>query len=241
MTSDRFELLLAIGIVLVYLLDSMRLLGRREALVERLAQGRWQLSFGLVRLELLGRRPVMPNPLRPDRLLWLARWRLADANSSDAGKPALPAADGWSRAMGYLCLILLLVVVMLAPAMLLLGENLYFAVAIGIGYLFAIAGATLFIVRAAEFGLRRWPAFGMAVISVICLPCAPNLLRAAYGSRTLDVELPDFGEGSAGESERQGFRSRFTSVLRHESWLSSGDPEQGAKIKAILRRYEVES
>ncbi len=241
MTSDRFELLLAIGIVLVYLLDSMRLLGRREALVERLAQGRWQLSFGLVRLELLGRRPVMPNPLRPDRLLWLARWRLADANSSDAGKPALPAADGWSRAMGYLCLILLLVVVMLAPAMLLLGENLYFAVAIGIGYLFAIAGATLFIVRAAEFGLRRWPAFGMAVISVICLPCAPNLLRAACGSRTLDVELPDFGERSAGVSEREGFRKRFTSLLRHESWLSSADPEQDAKIKAILRRYEVES
>ena len=241
MTSDRFELLLAIGIVLVYLLDSMRLLGRREALVERLAQGRWQLSFGLVRLELLGRRPVMPNPLRPDRLLWLARWRLADANSSDAGKPALPAADGWSRAMGYLCLILLLVVVMLAPAMLLLGENLYFAVAIGIGYLFAIAGATLFIVRAAEFGLRRWPAFGMAAISVICLPCAPNLLRAACGGRILDVELPDFGESSAGESERRGFRSRFTSVLRHESWLSSADPEQDAKIKAILRRYEVES
>ena len=241
MTSDRFELLLAIGIVLVYLLDSMRLLGRREALVERLAQGRWQLSFGLVRLELLGRRPVMPNPLRPDRLLWLARWRLAAGSGGDAGKVVTPAAGAWDRAMGYLCQILLLVVVMLAPAMLLLGENLYFAVAIGIGYLFAIAGATLFIVRAAEFGLRRWPAFGMAAISVICLPCAPNLLRAACGGRILDVELPDFGESSAGESERRGFRSRFTSVLRHESWLSSADPEQDAKIKAILRRYEVES
>jgi len=241
MTSDRFELLLAIGIVLVYLLDSMRLLGRREALVERLAHDRWQLSFGLVRIDLLGRRPALPNPLRPDRMLWRARWSLADGSTNDAARVVPPAAGGWDRAMGYLCLILLLVVVVLAPVMLLLGENLYFVVAIGIGYLFAIAGATLFIIRAAEFGLRRWPAFGMALISVICLPCAPNLLRAACGGRTLDVELPDFGESSAGESERRGFRSRFTSVLRHESWLSSGDPEQGAKIDAILRRYEVES
>ncbi len=241
MTNDRLELLLAIGIVLVYLLDSMRLLGRREALVERLAQGRWQLSFGLVRIDLLGRRPAMPNPLRPDRMLWLVRWRLVAVSSGDAAKVAPPAADGWARAMGYLCLCLLLVVVVLAPAMLLLGENLYFAVAIGMGYLFAIAGATLFVIRAAEFGLRRWAAFGMSLISVICLPCAPNLLRAACGGRILDVELPEFGEGSAGESERKGFRSRFTSVLRHESWLSSADPQQSAEINAILRRYEVES
>ncbi len=241
MTNDRLELLLAIGIVLVYLLDSMRLLGRREVLVERLAPGRWRLSFGLVRIELLGRRPAMPNPLRPDRMLWAARWCLVDVSSKDAGRAVPPVADGWTRAMGYLCLALLLVVVVLAPAMLLLGENLYFALAIGIGYLFAIAGATLLMIRATAFGLRRGAAFGMSAISVLCLPCAPNLLRAACGGRPLEVELPDFGERSAGESERRRFRSRFMSVLRHESWLSSGDPERHAEINAILRRYEVES
>lgn len=240
MTNDRLEVLLAIGIVLVYLLDSMRLLGNREALVERLAPGRWQLLFGSVRIELFGRRPAMPNPLRPDRMLWLVRWILADGGS-DPGKLPLPVTGGSARAMGYLCLLLLLVVVVLAPAMLLLGENLYFAVAIGTGYLIAIAGATLFIIRAAKFGLRRRAAFGMSVISVICLPCAPNLLRAACGGRTLDVELPDFGERSAGETERVGFRTRFMSVLRHEAWLSSGDPQQSAEIQAVLRRYEAES
>jgi hypothetical protein len=240
MTNDRLEVLLAIGIVLMYLLDSMRLLGHREALVERLAMGRWQLLFGSVRIDLLGRRPTMPNPLRPDRMLWLARWHLVDSCGVDAGKAVPPAAGAWTRAMGYLCLVLLLVVVV-APAMLLLGENLYFAVSIGTGYLLAITGATLFVTQAAEFGLRRSAAFGMSVISVICLPCAPNLLRAACGGRTLDVELPEFGEASAGGSERRNFRSRFTRVLRHESWLSSGDPQQCAEINAILRRYEVES
>lgn len=241
MTNDRLELLLAIGIVLVYLLDSMRLLGRRETLVERLAADRWRLAFGLVRIDLLGRHPALPNPLRPDRMLWLARWRLADGRSGDAGKTVTTAAGAWARAMGYLCLALLLVVVVVAPAMLLLGENLYFALAIGAGYLLAIAGATLFVIRAAEFGLGRRAALGMSVISVICLPCAPNLLRAACGGRTLDVELPDFGERSTGESERKGFRKRFVSVLRHESWLSSGDPRQSAEINAVLRRYEGES
>lgn len=240
MTNDRFELLLAIGIVLVYLLDSMRLLGRREALVERLARDRWQLFFGLVRIELLGRRPALPNPLRPDRMLWMARWRLGEGIGG-ARIAMLPAAGGWVRAMGGLCLLLLIVVVVLAPTMLLLGENLYFAMAIGAGYLLAISDASLFIIRAQDFGLKRSTAIGMSVISVLCLPCAPNLLRAACGGRALEVELPGFGEGTAGEAERARFRSRFTSLLRHESWLSFEDPEQHAKIKAALSRYEVES
>lgn len=239
MTNDRLELLLAFGIVLVYLLDSMRLLGHREALVERLAPGRWQLSFGLVRIELLGRRPALPNPLRPDRMLWLARWRLADVGGAEL--TALPAADGWTRAMGGLCLLLLFVVVVLAPAMLLLGESLYFVLAIGLGYLLAISDAYLFVLRASDFGLKRRTAFGMSVISVLCLPCAPNLMRAACAGRALEVELPGFGEGSAGERERERFASRFTSLLRHESWLSSGDPGEEAAIKAALRRYEVDS
>ena len=241
MTNDRLELLLAIGIVLVYLLDSMRLLGRREALVERLAERRWRVSFGLVRIELLGRRPALPNPLRPDRMLWIAKWRLAESASDAAGAHEVPVADGWTRAMAGLCLLLLVVIVVLAPAMLLLGENLYFAVAIGVGYLLAISDASLFVIRAASFGLGRWTAFGMSVISVLCLPCAPNLLRAACGGRVLEVELPGFGEGSAGDRERVRFRNRFKSLLRHESWLSSGDPEQLAAINAALRRYEVES
>ena len=239
MTNDRLELLLAIGIVLVYLLDSMRLLGHREALVEHLAPGRWQLSFGLVRIELLGRRPVLPNPLRPDRMLWLARWRLADGG--DAHVTALPAADGWTRAMGGLCLLLLFDVVVLAPALLLLGENLYFAVAIGIGYLLAISDASLLVLRAAEFGIKRSTALGISVISVLCLPCAPNLMRAACGGRALEVELPGFGERSAGKPERERFVSRFTSLLRHESWLGAGDPGQQAAVKAALRHYEVDS
>ena len=122
-----------------------------------------------------------------------------------------------------------------------MSKSLYFAAAIGTGYLLAIAGATLFVMRAAQFGLRRWSAFGTSLISVLCLPCAPNLLRAACGGRKLDVELPDFGEQTAGVPERKRFQSKFRSLLRHESWLSSGDPERNAEIKAILRRYEVES
>ena len=143
--------------------------------------------------------------------------------------------------MGWLCLVLLLVVVVLAPVMLLIGENLYFAAMIGLGYLLAIAGATLFTLRAAEFGLRRRAAFGTSLISVLCLPCAPNLLRAACAGRILEVELPDFGERSAGLPERNRFKDRFRSLLRHEAWLSSGDPKRNAEIQEMLRRYELES
>lgn len=240
MTTDRLELLLAFGIVAVYLLDAMRFLRPREALVERLGAGRWRVLFGAVRFELLGRRPALPNPLRPDRALCLARWRPASRTVVRQPAPEWPDTRPAGAALGWLCAALLVIVVMAAPALLLIGEGLWFATAIGAGYLAALAAAAVLVVRAGDFGLDRWPAAGIAVIGVICLPCAPNLLRAACGTRTLAVELPAFAEASAGESERRGFRPRFARVLRSELTAGSDDPRQDEELRLILRRIEAQ-
>jgi len=240
MTTDRLELLLAFGIVAVYLLDAMRFLRPREALVERLAADRWRVLFGAVRFELLGRRPALPNPLRPDRALWLAHWRPAAGDARPQAAVAWPAAQPAGAVLGGMCALLLLIVVVAAPALLLIGESLWFAAAIGAGYLVALAAAAILVVRAGEFGLGRWQAAGIAAIGVVCLPCAPNLLRAACGNGTLSVELPAFAEASAGEAQWRGFRRRFVRVLQSELAAGSDDPRRDEELRQILQRIEAQ-
>ena len=238
MTSDRFELLLAAGLVLVYLLDSLRLLGHREALVERIAVARWRISFGAVRFELLGKRPALPNPFRPDRASRVVDWSFGANPADDVVPIAWPAAG---RPLGVLCFLLFAVVVVIAPALLVARQGLWFAAAIGAGYLLAIAAAVLLATRAADFGLSRGSAVGIGLIGVICLPCAPNLLRAAHGGPKLSVPLPAFGDASAGAAERRGFRARFAGVLRQELWQGSDDARQDERIQAILKDCEERS
>ncbi len=237
MTADRLELLLAFGLVFVYLVDSMRFLGHREALVERLASDRWRLSFGAIRFEMLGRRLAIPNPLRPDRACCIADWRLESDLSRGVGDVAWPATASAARPLGILCLGLLGLIVFLTPVLLATGQQ-YWPIAIGAGYLLAIVAATVLIVRAGAFGLARWPAVGLGVIAVICLPCAPNLLRAACGGTKLQVALPAFGEASAGDAVRSGFRGRFVRLLRQEMWQGSDDAGKEQQLQAILRRCE---
>jgi len=238
MTTDRLELLLAAGLVLVYLIDSLRLLGHREALLERIAEGRWRISFGAVRFELLGRRPALPNPLRPDRACRVVDWSIGTGNAEASPTIAWPAAG---RPLGALCLVLFAIVVVLAPVLLVAGQGLWFAAAIGAGYLVAIAASTWLVVRAAEFGLARRSAVGIGVIGVICLPCAPNLLRAAGAGPKLSIPLPAFADASAGAAERRGFRARFAAALRQQLWQGTGDTRQDALIQAILTDCEGRS
>jgi hypothetical protein len=238
MTNDRLELLLAACFVLVYLIDSLRLLGHRQALVERIAEGRWRISFGAVRFELLGKRPALPNPLRPDRASRVVDWSIGTAKADAAAKIGSPAAG---RLLGALCLVLLVIVVVLAPVLLVAGEGIWFAAAIAAGYLVAIAAATWLVMRAAEFGLARSTAVGIGVIGVICLPCAPNLLRVAGAGPKMSVPLPAFGDASAGAAERRGFRTRFAAALRQELWQGTGDTRQDALIQAILTDCEGRS
>ena len=238
MTNDRLELLLAAGLVLVYLIDSLRLLGHRQALVERLADARWRISFGAVRFELLGKRPALPNPFRPDRASRVVDWSLGPDNADMVAAIVWPVAG---RRLGALCLALFVIVVVIAPALLVAGQGLWFAVAIGAGYLMALGAAIFLATRAAEFGLARGTAVGIGIIGVICLPCAPNLLRAAGSGPKLSVPMPAFGNASAGAAERRGFRGRFARVLRQELWQGTGDARQDEQIQAILTDCEERS
>ena len=88
MTGLTTAQLLAAGLVLVYLLDSMHFLCLDEAVLRTRGGRLATLSFGSG-LELGGRRPFLPNPFTPHRPEF--RLQLDLATASAAATPA-----GWS-------------------------------------------------------------------------------------------------------------------------------------------------
>lgn len=238
MTQSALEQLLALGLVLVYLLDSLRLLGPREAAIEGLGPSRWAVRLGVVGFDLFGRRPLLPNPLRPDRPLWAAHWRL-DGEVEDTAVDALPTAGRGLRTLGRVSLAELVLVVGVAPVMLWIGRSEGFLVAVLLAYLLAIGAAVGLVLAGPALGVSRWSAAGIGVIGMLCLPCAPNLLRAVTGRQALAVVLPAFAEAGGAGAVR--FWRVFRRVLERERLLAGEESEAGQRVTALLAGEAPES
>lgn len=241
MTEIELERLLALGLVVVYLVDATRLLRNEEALVEFDSGGHWRVLFGLVGFELGGRRLCWPNLIRPDRPLVRVRWHLgkaADPAKADDRHPSEVSAMATQR-LGVLCLILLLLIVCAAPILLWLGRAQAFAVVALIAYGVSLAAGALLTVQAPKFGLSRLKAAGLALIGLICLPCAPNLLRTALGGMARAVTLPAFARDGADDGEWSQFRQRFARVLTYRAALFDPDSEEGRRMQSELDALQV--
>jgi hypothetical protein len=239
MTELEVERVLALALVLVYVLDATRPLRPSEALVEGLRAGRWRVSFGLVGFELGGRRLCWPNLLRPDRASAVVAWALAEDLERE-----VPASVRWdpqqlwairpARRLGRLCLLSFALVVIAAPILLANGRTQLFALSILLAVLVSVVSGMYLVWHAEEFALKRTNAFGLALIAVVCLPCAPNLLRAALARPALTVSLPAFARAGADDHAWEAFRLRFARVLGVEAaYLTPGSPAH-RRTQAVL-------
>jgi hypothetical protein len=241
-TGLDFERALAIGLVAVYWLDSLRFLKPHDVAIELIDQRRWHVRFGAIGFELAGCRPAVPAFFRPDRPVLVTRWQLTDAgDQSDAPATTMRHDDVWlgraARVLGGLCLTALLLVVIASPLALLLGYGAIFLVLCAASYVIALLAGVLLTSRARQFGMKRSAAFGLALIAVVCLPCAPNLLRAASASAPFrKVVLPDFARAGADDAAWADFRRPFERALAAE--LASRDPSSSAArdARAMLER-----
>ena len=247
MTELELERLLALGLVLVYWLDATRLLRSDEALVELQGAGRWRVSFGLVGFELRGRRLCWPNLVRPDRASAMVRWTLSEAPDSDvapsgAWDPQKSLAIPPARWLGRFCLASLVLVVLCGPILLWLGRAQAFAVVILLAMVLNLVAGAYLVLNAESFGRTRTNALGLALIAVVCLPCAPNLLRAALGRGSPSVILPGFARAGATDARWDEFRERFARVLSaQEAYLTPGsrDHVQTQAVLSEMRRAGV--
>ena len=192
MTGLTTAQLLAAGLVLVYLLDSMHFLCLDEAVLRTRGGRLATLSFGSG-LELGGRRPFLPNPFTPHRPEFRLQLDLATASAAatpaaeiDASLRARLAAVAVLRGLSAACALL---TVLAAPAALLAGSDAGFLLVVACAWLLMLVAGTLALRARAALGLGTGEVLGMAVIALVCLPCAGNFTRAllARPRPTLDA------------------------------------------------------
>jgi membrane protease YdiL (CAAX protease family) len=221
------ETLLALGLIAVYLFDSMHFLRIGEAVIVTRRSRLHALSFGSG-FEFGGRRPFLPNPLTPFwpelRVDWVNGAGVAEA-ARNCGDEMLDRASAlrWVGVFSSACAASIVVG---APVALFVGAQWVFiaCVAVGLACELVAAGLLLRARKRLGLGLGQW--FSLALIGLICLPCAGNLARAAAKARcwTLpahqmaQLQLADFATGALRTQVREA-------LLRARRFVDEESPE----------------
>ncbi len=175
---------LALGLIGVYLFDSMHFLRVGDAVVETRGRALKRVNFGWP-FELGGRQPFLPNLLTPFQPAFRIEWDLAGGAVADVESASKQMQDvlvalrpiGWtSSACGLL-------IVLAAPVCLILAEQVWFLGAVAASVLVALLGCIIVIVRRKALGLDAKQLLSICFVALICLPCSANLARAVAGSR----------------------------------------------------------
>ncbi|MBP6799452.1 MAG: hypothetical protein KA124_15275 [Luteimonas sp.] len=175
MSHVETEVLLVAGILAFYLLDSSKLLHFDELQVAATRRG-WRVSTGSD-LEMRGRFVLVPNPLLPARTRFHASW-LPPGGEAVEGADALRgfARSLWPVRAG--CVLVGALVLVALPVLLLAHRDPAWLLAV-LAASTAVTSAMLLAAFARRGALRldgrSWLA--LAVESLLCPPCAPNLYR----------------------------------------------------------------
>lgn len=233
------ELLLPLGAVAFYLWDSLQLLYQDELVVER--DARWHVSSGSDLL-LGGRRPYLPNPFLPHRLLFVIDWTRARAGDAAVRRAALGTLERTlAPVRGVVLVLAALLFLVLPPVSWFYGAGAALLFVFAAVYLFILVGLAFVYARRAALGLALRPLLGLALESLACAPFALNLVRkiSLMHSSQLDVDL------LLAEPSEPDFRRRLSSVVRQRAdgtlRLEEPDSPRRRQIEAIRARLEAPS
>lgn len=221
------ETLLALGLIAVYLFDSMHFLRIGEAVVVTGRARLLGLSFGSG-FELGGRRPFLPNPLTPFwpelRLDWVnGRGGEGMAHNCGDEMRARASALRWVGVFSGVCTAS---IVIGAPVALFAGAQWLFILCVGLCLACElVAAGLLFRVRKRlGMGLGQW--LSLALIGLICLPCAGNLARAAAKARCWTLPAYRIAQLQLGDCEGEALRAQVReALLRARRFVDEESPE----------------
>jgi hypothetical protein len=221
------ETLLALGLIAVYLFDSMHFLQIGEAVVITRAASLQRISFGSG-FELGGRRPFLPNPLTPFwpelRVDWVSHpTHQVNAQLSTQQMSERAAALKWTGAFSGACTAL---IVIGAPiALLLEAQYAFIACVLSCAICELVAAGLLFRKRKMlGLGIGQW--LSLSLIALICLPCSANLARAAAKARCWTLPAHEIAglnlNGLASGPLREQVRE---ALLRARRYVDEESPE----------------
>ena len=171
-----FELLLPIGAIAFYLLDSVLWLYGNELVFHR-PGGRWGHRAGSDWL-LFRRRLYLPNPLTPHRPLWRIAWSEAPGRGEPSSLASFDAKlqQLWPIRVAVISL-LALIVIGLPLVLILTGQGLVLLGLFAAAYLLA-AGAVICLWRQRQtLGFSPGTCVALTIDALACPPFAINLLR----------------------------------------------------------------
>jgi hypothetical protein len=172
-----FEVLLPLGAIAFYLLDSAMLLYSNELLLQCRAQ-RWTYSAGS-NFFLLGRRLWLANPLQPQDALFRLSWSESDRRAAKEAPLQLSPFIDALRPLRYLVVVLLVLLIAGLPlSALLFGAGIVMLGVIGMYYAVVLAALGVVYARRGIFGLASPRALlSVAFDALACPPFAVNLVR----------------------------------------------------------------
>lgn len=170
------EVLLPLGAVAFYLFDASLMLHGNELALEWRAS-RWRVSGGMNAL-LRGKRLFLPNPLRPDSLLFQVRWDPASAGSQPDPYPHLELLDrSLAPVKVFVVALAFILLAVLPPVSWFYGAGAMLLTVFIAAYLLIGAALVMVFRRRSELGLSPRRFVGLALEALACAPFAVNLVR----------------------------------------------------------------
>ena len=231
MTALPADVLLAVALVAVYLIDSMHFLSIGDALVTTRGGRPAGVSFG-AGFELGGRRPFLANPFTPFRPNFRVEWDTSGAPVSTPAEVAQAFAQMLKslQVLGPFMAVSAGLVVLIAPVALALSYQIVFLAAVALAWIMMAVACVIVVLRRKALGLSGGQVASTVFVALICLPCGPNLMRAIAKRphwRLNARDLPELGfEPAQVATVRARVRGALTSAQRFV--------DEGGKERAVI-------
>jgi hypothetical protein len=223
------ELWLPVGAIGFYLYDSLQPLWQNEVLYVRAGE-RWRfIADSPVRR--WGRRLVLPNPLLPQRPLFRVAWSLDDKRA--ASTPELNGFLSALRPIGFICQLLLALLLLLLPVCWLLGAGIVLLAQFALYYLLIITALVLVFRRRETLGLRHRAFWSLAFDVIACAPFAVNMVRKLSLRRGLEGDPIAFAAREFDPAPRDALAQLIRQRLEEEQ---AGDALPAEREQQIASR-----
>lgn len=173
------EVLLMTVAVGIYLYDAVLLLYRNEAVLYPVRTGKYSVSFSPGWGQLLGKSVYLPNPLMPHKPLYRLSWQAGPVSESLSTHQ--PVWEEISKSLATLApyiwaMFIALFVLLPVGLFTRLGNAVLFA-AVAMLYLNALMVLILLFMDRHQLGITGKRFAAIAFESLVCIPCALNLVR----------------------------------------------------------------
>lgn len=229
-----FEVLLPIGAIGFYLVDSALLLFGNELALEHRAK-RWRCSPGSA-FQFGGRRIYVPNPLTPGASLFRVSWHASEPVGM-SGSLDLAALRRLTRPFRYIAAAqAFLLLAALAPISILLGSGAVLLLLFALFYVLTLATVALLVARRRALGVSNRECLVLAFEIFACAPFAVNIVRRLTLRASRELPWLRLAQQEFGAAERE----RLEGAIREQVELLLLDQEPGSEKELRLARFQAE-